>query len=207
MHRAMAIVGLLVTVAGCATAPPSAALLHPNPIFLPATDREFVWQQVVDVVDDYFKIEREERVHLLGDLETEGRIDTYPIIGATVLEPWRGDSASVYDRLESTLQTVRRRALVRVVPESGGYLIDLAVFKEVEDMRRSDHSTASASVFRNDSSLQRFSEPVGSQPVSHGWIPLGRDVMLEQRMLGQIQARLGHPVLPATPGGFFQPVF
>ncbi len=207
MLRAIPIVGLLVAVAGCATSPPPVALLHPNPMFIPAVDREFVWQQVVDVVDDYFKIEREDRVHLVGDLETEGRIDTYPVMGATVLEPWRGDSASVYDRLESSLQTIRRRALVRVVPESGGYLIDLAVFKEVEDLRRPDRTTASAAVFRTDSSLQRFSEPVGSQPASAGWIPLGRDVTLEQRMLRKIQSRLGHPVLPAAPGGFGQPVF
>ena len=32
-----------------------------NPLFLPPVDREFLWNQTVDSVDDYFRIEREER--------------------------------------------------------------------------------------------------------------------------------------------------
>src|SRR5271167_2776179 len=49
-----------------------------NPAFVPVMDRDLVWDQVVDVVDNYFQIAREERVRLVGDLLTEGRLDTYP---------------------------------------------------------------------------------------------------------------------------------
>lgn len=48
-----------------------------------------------------------------------------------------------------------------------------------------------AANLRNDDSVQRFTNPVGGQPVSIGWIPLGRDVALEQTILGQLQARFG----------------
>ncbi|HUE72215.1 MAG TPA: hypothetical protein VMP01_15130, partial [Pirellulaceae bacterium] len=45
-----------------------------NPFFVPAMDREFLWNQTVDAVDDYFRIEREDRVRLIGGVLTEGRI-------------------------------------------------------------------------------------------------------------------------------------
>src|SRR4051794_13544809 len=46
-----------------------------NPLFIPAVDREFLWNQTVDAVDDYFRIEREDRVRLIGGVLTEGWID------------------------------------------------------------------------------------------------------------------------------------
>src|SRR5262245_5310738 len=48
-----------------------------NPLFIPPVDREFLWNQTVDAVDDYFRIEREDRVRLIGGVLTEGRIDTF----------------------------------------------------------------------------------------------------------------------------------
>src|SRR5688500_14480560 len=70
-----------------------------NPLFLPPLDSEFVWNQLVDVVDDNFRIEREERVRLIGGILTEGRIDTFPTVGSTLLEPWRTDSTPGYEKL------------------------------------------------------------------------------------------------------------
>ena len=66
--------------------------------------------QAVDAVDDYFRIEREERVRLIGGVLTEGRIDTFPIIGSTIFEPWRKDSTPGYEKVHATLQSIRRRA-------------------------------------------------------------------------------------------------
>ena len=57
-------------------------------------DRDLVWDQVVDVVDDYFRMQHEERVRLVGDLLTEGRLDTYPRSGSTIFEPWNRDSVT-----------------------------------------------------------------------------------------------------------------
>ena len=47
----------------------------------------------------------------MGSTLTEGRIDTFPKPGATLLEPWDHDSADSYERLESTLQSIRRYAV------------------------------------------------------------------------------------------------
>jgi len=163
----------------------------PNPLPVAVTDYEFLWQQLVDQVDDYFRIEREERVRLVGGVLTEGRIETFPLVGATALEPWRRDSTAGFERAESTLQTIRRRATVRVIPAAEGYFIDLAVFKELEDVNRPENATSGGVSLRHDGSLVRVQLAPDSGPVTLGWIPLGRDVSLEQQMLAGLQRRLG----------------
>ncbi|HEX3870003.1 MAG TPA: hypothetical protein VHV77_06185, partial [Pirellulales bacterium] len=106
--------------------------------------------------------------------------------GATILEPWRGDSVGTYERTESTLQSMRRRAVVVVIPtEDGGYLVDVAVYKELEDVARPDQSPSAAANFRVDNSLSRlYSDPLADSNVpTSGWIAQGRDALLEQKMI------------------------
>jgi hypothetical protein len=165
----------------------------PNPIIVNVMDRDFVWDQVVDVVDDYFRIQKEERVRLIGDLLTEGRIDTYPRSGSTILEPWNKDTVTAYDRWESTLQSIRRTAIVRVIPAQGGFLVDVQVFKYLEDVPRPDTGAvtlANSAALRNDNSLERVTNPVTGQQPTLGWIEKGRDINLEQVILCHIQDRL-----------------
>jgi hypothetical protein len=188
-----------------------------NPLFVPAMDREFLWNQTVDAVDDYFRIEREERVRLIGGVLTEGRIDTFPLSGSTILEPWRRDSTRGYEKWHATFQSIRRRAGVRVIPTEGGYLLDVIVQKELEDLDKPEHATAGGATLRYDGTLVRQQGAPGRFSVTLGWIPIGRDQSLEQRILGDISERLdiggflGHlpPVveempmveeLPAIPG-------
>ncbi len=162
-----------------------------NPLFVPVANQDLAWEQMVDVVDDYFRIERESRVQRVGDVITEGRIDTFPQVGATWLEPHRPDSAGWDNRWESTFQTIRRRAVVRVIPQQGGYLIDAVVNKELEDLPRPENSTAGAATFRNDNSLpSRLEESVNRTRLSKNWIPLGRDCMVEQQLLAEIRERV-----------------
>lgn len=164
---------------------------HENPVFLPVADPEVAWEMVVDVVDDYFQIQDEDPVRQVGDFPTEGRLDTFPLVGSTLFEPWRRDSANRYEKVHSTLQSIRRRALVRMIPSEGGYRVDVAVFKELEDAKQADHTTAGAATFRYDSSLTRVVDPIGEQEINEGWIPQGRDTALEQRMIRQLLARTG----------------
>ncbi|HZZ29786.1 MAG TPA: hypothetical protein VFE46_17455 [Pirellulales bacterium] len=196
-----------------------------NTILVPALNYDYVWDQIVDVVDDYFQIDQEDRVKLVGAVQTEGRIDTFPIPGATLLEPWRRDSVNFHERLESTLQSIRRRSFVRVIPQENGcagYVVEVTVTKELEDVPHPINGSAGASTFRYDTSLNRDTEfdtdparipgdparPIGPRAATGGWIPLapdGRDHGLEQVILAKIQARLGGvpsvpgPTLPAEP--------
>jgi len=170
---------LSVLNAGCVTTAP----VVENPIHVPFDDFEYVWQQTVEVVDEYFEIASENRV--------EGRIETYPLVGATLLEPWRDDSVETRDRLEATLQSIRRRAFVTVSPAEEGYAIQVEVHKELEDLPRPAHPQASDAIFRNEVTLARQHRVVGPVTTPRGWIHKGRDWNLESRILADLQARFG----------------
>lgn len=206
-RRGPVAVGLLLplvfTLAGCHVwsakpqpCPPvgvNAASGPSNVIYVPAMDREALWHKLVDTVDDYFRIDREQRVQQVGEVLTEGAIETKPRIGATYFEPLRRDAANGYERLHGTLQTIRRRATVRVTPQDTGSLVEIAVFKEQEDLPRPMRGTAGAATFRNDGSLDRRLDDQPALLARLSWYPIGRDIALEQTMLDDLQDRLGLP--------------
>jgi hypothetical protein len=205
MRSSLAALLPLVALCGCAeslwTVPPGQPVpltAFANPTLIPVANHAQVWEGVVDVVGDYFRIEHEEPVRPQGTTFTEGRIDTYNKTGATLLEPWDHDSANEYERLESTLQSIRRRAIVRVIPaQGGGFLVEVVVSKELENLRQPEHATVGPATFRYDNSLTRVVNPQRATALNQGWIPQGRDVALEQRILGQMQYRFspqGRPV-------------
>ena len=170
---------------------PGMAMIQ-NPLYVPLSDREFMWNQLVDTIDDYFRIDYEERVRLEAGILTEGRIETLPEIGSTVLEPWRKDSTHGYEKAYASLQSMRRRAVVRVRPQAdGGYLVDVAVFKELEDVSRPEYSTVDLEGLRHDGTIQRSHSRFEADAVTIGWIPLGRDTQLEQVILSKLRGRLG----------------
>jgi hypothetical protein len=173
---------------------PQAAIAAPglaNPIAVPVIDEELAWDQIVDVVSDYFTVAREQRARRGGDVWSEGRIETAHQTGATWLEPHRGDSVGTFNRWESTFQTIRRRAVIRVIPDAAGYLVEVVVEKELEDLPNPEKATAGAATFRTDGSLpSRRLEEVSRTRSSPRWLQLGRDPALEQQMLAEIHARL-----------------
>ncbi len=202
--RRLAVVAVLAVVGlGCAQAPVDGpapgmpcAVAQNNPAFLPVADPHLAWETVVDTVDDYFKIEREEPVRQIGGTLTEGRLDTFPQVSPTLLEPWRPDATGRYERLENTLQSLRRRAVARVIPTQGGYLVDVAVFKELEDVVQPERATAGKATFRYDDTLRHVVNPIGEQQITEGWIPQGRDPLLEQKILADLLSRATTPAYP-----------
>ena len=176
-------VALLTTsVMGCvsldAQGPPVA-----NPVFVRANNSEEAWERTVDVVHDYlFEIERENK---LG-----GVIETRYKTGASALEPWHPDSVGAVNRLQSTLQSIRRKAYVRFTPAPGGYLVGVETVKELEDVPRAANFAGGAT-FLDNSALQRDLNPVVGQATPSGWINQGRDPALEQAMLRSINRRFG----------------
>ncbi len=115
------------------------------------------------------------------------------------MEPWRYDSADTYEKVECTLQTMRRFAEVRVFPGQGVFWIDVAVFKELEDVRQPAHASSGAAVFRHEPQPPQAIGVIGEQEIHKGWIPKGRDHVLEQRILAQLSERFGLGVPPVTP--------
>lgn len=154
----------------------------PNPLFIAAQNEELLWEQLVDVLHEDFQIARENRL--------DGVIETQPKTAAGVLEPWHRDSVGLEQRLEGSLQSLRRRAFVHVTPGQGGYLVSIEVFKEQEDVPQDPDKSAGGSTFQESRPLQRDLTLVVGESTPQGWIPLGRDMALEQKMLGRLQKRI-----------------
>lgn len=170
-----------LALAGCALAQPPAFVQ--NPVSLANANYEQVWNDVVLVVERYFDIAYENRY--------DGRIETKPVVGATCFEPWRPDSTGCRQRLEATLQTIRRRAFVVVAPApAGGFQVLVEVYKEIEDVQNPISAEFGGGSFI--SSIEPIREEVVSSPVEPGlgWISMGRDKELEARILAEIQQRL-----------------
>jgi len=154
-----------------------------NPLVVPSTDFDTVWNKTVAVVNKYFDIASENRL--------SRTIVTQPRIGATLLEPWSPDSVSFTDRFESTLQTMRRFAIIKIEPAaSGGYLVKVEVRKELEDLIKPDRMAAGRAVFNNDFPVNRTREIIGPVPAPLGWIPRGRDPNVEQAILAGVRDAL-----------------
>jgi len=114
-------------------------------------------------------------------------------MGSTLLEPWHHDSTDGYEKVHSTLQTIRRNAKIRVIPTGDSYAIDVKVFKELEDNDRPLGSPLGGNALRSDNALDVDRPDVLFSGDTRTWIPLGRDISLEQRILRNIQQRLAFP--------------
>ena len=102
------------------------------------------------------------------------------------------DSGDFYERVESSLQTIRRFAIVTIEPDPTGMgqAVRVEVFKELEDLVRPERAPAGRAIFSNEIPVNRAREVVGPVDVPQGWIPRGRDLVVEQSMLRRIQKRL-----------------
>jgi len=162
----------------------------PNPLELPPAEDDFVWSQVVDAVDDYFRIAREQPVQNSNGILLDGRLETSYRIGASLFEPWRKDSTDGFERLQSTLQSIRRRATVTVRPRGAAYVIEVVVQKDLEDTDSTQYATESTEAIRHDGTVLRKEDTYDGSPQTLGWIPLGRDASLEQVILRDIFGRI-----------------
>ncbi|QEG01886.1 hypothetical protein Mal15_59670 [Stieleria maiorica] len=162
----------------------------PNPLELPPLEDQFVWSQVVDTVDDYFRISREQPVQNSSNYLLDGRLETSYRVGASVLEPWRKDSTAGFEALQSTLQSIRRKATVIVRPRGAAYTVEVIVQKDLEDTDRTQYATETTATRRHDGTVIRQVSGAGDSPQTLGWISLGRDTSLEQRILRDIFQRV-----------------
>ena len=73
-------------------------------------DYEAVWEDCLEVLRDYqFRVDRQDR--------REGLITTFPMTGKSWFELTRKDAATFRDGLESSLQTIYRKAEVRITTD------------------------------------------------------------------------------------------
>jgi len=167
-----------------------------NPINVNTQDSEFLWNQIVNTVDDYFRIKSEQRPTRDETQWFAGLMETHSEIGATYFEPWRKDALHGFQRWQSTLQTMRRTATIRVVPTNEGFTVAVEVVKEIEDVDRSQYSSEGSGVARHDGSIVRADQALAGQPFTLGWIRQENDTELEQRILREILGRVSNVAPP-----------
>jgi hypothetical protein len=210
MLRAISLLGAGVALlaGGCAVGPlqDNPMLLGPrptgteNPVYLPNGPASYnlVFTKVLDLVDDYFP-------EIAYANRYDGRIESFPRIAPGLGEPWKPGSPDFYQRTLATLQTIRHRAIVTIsAADDGGFFVDVKVFKELEDIPAPTRATASAAAFRSESPLERQYEVIDETSFETAWIPIGRDLRLEQEILTRIahfDLKVGTPDAGARPAG------
>lgn len=173
-------------LAGCAEIPiapmsavPAAA---PNVVYIQGGNPELVWEQVVDVLNDYpFEIARENKLD--GVIETEYKV------GSSLLEPWHQETIGFWNRMESSLHPIRRKVFVTITPSEAGYAIAVRADKEIADTPQQLPNTPGGATFLDNHPLQRqLDAVVGDRPRIVGWVPRGRDMALEYDLTARLQA-------------------
>jgi hypothetical protein len=160
-----------------------AALPAPtNPLVIRAQSEDVMWERTIDVLHDYhFNVERENRVARV--------IETAPRIGSNLFEPWHRDSVGLPSRLESTLQSIRRRVVVTFIPSDapGAFLVNVQAIKEQLDANGQGVGSAGGATFLESEPLTIDLDPVLGSSTTAGFISLGRDANLEQALLHSLR--------------------
>ena len=163
--------------------PPSPTGPVGQPMFVRCANPDVVWERTVDALHEYpFYIRREDRLD--GVIETEYKT------GSGILEPWHNDSVGHDQKLEATLQSIRRRVVVNITPAEGGFYINVEAYKELEDLVGLAANSPGGATFQESTPLQRDLDLVVGQTAPSGWISQGRDFALEQDILQRISAAL-----------------
>jgi hypothetical protein len=159
--------------------------LPENPLFVPQGPNGYgmVFDRTYDVIQEYFHIKRSNRF--------DGLIVSWPLMTAGYFDWPRLGLYDGDELLQSTFQTIRRTAVVKITPAaSGGFLIDVQVLKELEDLPKPAQAGAGLAVIRPELPIERQTEVVEALVPTKGWIPIGRDRALERVILDKIRSCL-----------------
>ncbi|NBO90709.1 MAG: hypothetical protein EBV06_00085 [Planctomycetia bacterium] len=154
-----------------------------TPVFLPQSALGYprVFEKCLDVVGDYFEIDPAGTNRYAGIIRTKSRI------APGIEQPWKMGSPSLYQRLLAFKQTIRHRAVLEITTgRDGGYFVDVKVLNELEDLAQPTRATAGQATFRLESTVERQFDVVEPGQFDASWIPIGRDLALEQVILERI---------------------
>jgi len=175
-----ALASLVVAAAGCATV---ATARFPNPSTFtdtPPARVEAVARQVLLGL----------RFRPILPEKSRGLIETEPVTGASWFEFWREDTIGPMQVAEASLHTVRRRVTLSVSPEGGGSKVFVRVVKERRFAPGGGPETVGETfnVYETSDTQLMKEDVLAEKDVE--WIEMGRDPLLEQRILQRIHAAM-----------------
>ncbi len=167
---------------GCLSSPPKAPPVGSSVIQVSADYRDSLWGHAVVVLHrNHFQVARESKL--------EGVIETHYRGGSNLIEPWHHDSVGLENRLESTLQSIRRRVNVSMQSAGAGMMtVSVRVDKEIEDLPGLAANYEGGATFQESQPFTRDLDQVVGQTGPSRWLSVGRDPLLEQQLLRQIQS-------------------
>ncbi|MBC7965528.1 MAG: hypothetical protein H7Z17_06320 [Fuerstia sp.] len=167
---------------GCLSSPPKAPAVGSSAVQVSADYRDSMWEHAVVVLHrNHFQVARESKL--------EGVIETQYRGGSNVLEPWHPDSVGLQNRLESTLQSIRRRVTVSMQSSGPGLMtVSVRVDKEIEDLPGLAANYEGGATFPESQPFNRDLDQVVGQSGPSRWLSIGRDPLLERKLLAQIQS-------------------
>ncbi len=172
---------LCIAVTGCLSAPPMGMAGGASTIQVSDQMRDPLWERAVEVLNrNHFQVARESKL--------EGIIETDYRGGSNILEPWHPDSVGLENRLESTLQSIRRRVVISMQSSGVGVMmVNVRVDKEIEDLPGLAANYEGGATFSENEPLNRDLNQVVGQSSPSRWLPLGRDPLLERKIMAEIQ--------------------
>lgn len=164
-------------------APLTGNVVEGNPLYVALGPREYgqVFENCLKVLGDYGFVIKESNRY-------DGRIETVPRVAPGLGQFLKSGSPDLYDRLLATTQTYRHRIFMTIQPaDQGGFFIEVAAFRELEDLARPLRSTVGAAIFRNDNTVERQFEVIDPTVYEANWIFKGRDGPLEQELIRRLK--------------------
>lgn len=132
-----------------------------------------------------FKLDRVDR--------RSGIITTFPVTSESFFEFWRHDVDSSYDRMESTLRTVRRTVTIRIDQdaEDSAAVLTVTVARDLFSTPERQFNSSAASLRVFSSALPGVAGEPRLSRADDYWIADGRDGAMERRLLERIIERSG----------------
>jgi len=185
MRAVVVTIPLLLAIAGCVTPPV-------QPTELPEVtsgDYDLLWEATRQTAQEHF------------DLFVQRKDEGYIVSAYKRAEPLPGplkrDAQSGYDAAEEFMHIVRRRLTARVFEQRKGvYAVKLEVIRERQGFvpARPDFAAPHNLYDPQKTAL----DDAADQSETVTWQPLGRDRLLEQRLLSRIQSTLSRQRAPQT---------
>lgn len=179
----LTLVAAVLMLGGCLSGPPAGNMPQGvSAIQVSADKQDLMWERAVAILNNYhFMVARESKIE--GVIETEYRA------GSNLFEPWHHDSVGYANRLESTVQSIRRKAIVTFQNSSPGLVtISVRVDKEIEDVPGLAANYEGGATFSESQLLDRNLDQVVGQAGASRWLHRGTDPALEAELMRQIQS-------------------
>ncbi|APZ93021.1 hypothetical protein [Fuerstiella marisgermanici] len=179
----LTLVTAVLMLGGCLSGPPAGNMPQGvSAIQVSADKQDLMWERAVAILNNYhFMVARESKIE--GVIETEYRA------GSNLFEPWHHDSVGYANRLESTVQSIRRKAIVTFQNSSPGLVtISVRVDKEIEDVPGLAANYEGGATFSESQLLDRNLDQVVGQAGASRWLHRGTDPALEAELMRQIQS-------------------